>query len=176
MNYVVAPEGTYAYTVTHNNNILWDDTHLCPAHALTPDEAALFGVFALQETPEPTFNAATQAVKEVEPAFVDGAWAQQWSVVELAPEEVAAIDAGRVAALWQAAHDIEFNAISGSAVGLIVLGVMQGKPKCMAVQLWIKSLWSLYYERKASGSKETDFSRVGGCPHSVPELMAELGV
>lgn len=82
----------------------------------------------------------------------------------------------RVASLWQAAHDLEYNAISGSAIGLITLGVLQAKPKCLAVQGWIKSIWTEYYVRKASGSADTDFSLAGKCPHSVPELMAELGL
>lgn len=82
----------------------------------------------------------------------------------------------RVAALWQAAHDYEFAQVSGSAIGLLAMGVMMGKPKCLAVQGWIKSIWAEYYTRKASGSTSTDFSQAGPCPHSVPELMAELGV
>lgn len=61
MIYIVAPEGAYAYTVNHGNNILWDYNHLCPAHALTPDEAAQFGVHPLTEVPAPAFDPATQA-------------------------------------------------------------------------------------------------------------------
>jgi hypothetical protein len=56
------------------------------------------------------------------------------------------------------------------------MGVLQGLPKCIAVQNWIKSVWSIYYERKATGSTDTNFNVVGQCPHSVPELMAELGI
>lgn len=85
-------------------------------------------------------------------------------------------NARRVAALWQAAHDYEFAQVSGSAIGLLAMGVMMGKPKCLAVQGWIKSIWAEYYSRKASGSTSTDFSKAGPCPHSVPELMDELGV
>lgn len=82
----------------------------------------------------------------------------------------------RVAALWQAAHDYEFQQVSGSAIGLLAMGVMMGKPKCLAVQNWIKSIWTEYYTRKATGSHDTDFSGAGQIPHSVPDLMAELGV
>lgn len=82
----------------------------------------------------------------------------------------------RVAALWQGAHDYEYAQISGSAVGLLAMGVMQSKPKCLAVQAWIKGIWTLYYQRKASASIDSDYTPAGLCPYSVPELMAELGV
>ncbi len=86
-------------------------------------------------------------------------------------------EAQRIARLWQAAHDLEYAAISGSAIGLITMGVLQGKPKCLAVQGWIKSIWETYYVRKAGTSTDCDFAIVAGaCPHSVPELIVELGV
>lgn len=84
--------------------------------------------------------------------------------------------------LWQAAHDYEYVQISGSAIGLITLGLIQGKPKCAAVQAWIRSIWTLYYMRKAAVTTAPpldvvfDFTSVGPCPYSVPELMAELGM
>lgn len=83
---------------------------------------------------------------------------------------------GREATLWQAAHNYEFAQISGSAIGLLAMGVMTGKPKCIAVQNWIKGIWTTYYTRKATGSTDYDFSVAGLCPHTVPELMEELGV
>jgi len=87
-----------------------------------------------------------------------------------------AIENQRIASLWQAAHDYEYAEVSGSAVGLLAMGVMQSKPKCIAVQNWIKSIWTEYYTRKANGSTINDYSGCGLCPYSVPELMAELGV
>lgn len=82
----------------------------------------------------------------------------------------------RIAALWQGAHDYEYAQISGSAIGLLAIGVMQAKPKCLAVQAWIKGIWALYYQRKASASTDNDYTAAGVCPYSVPDLMAELGV
>ena len=82
----------------------------------------------------------------------------------------------RVEALWQSAYDYEREQISGSAIGLLAMGVMQGKPKCLAIQNWIKSIWTEYYTRKANGSTNYDFSVAGICPHTVPELMVELGL
>lgn len=81
-----------------------------------------------------------------------------------------------ITALWQAAHDYEVAEISGSAVGLLAMGVLQGKPKCTAVQNWIKGIWTEYYTRKAGTETSTDYSVCGACPYTVPELMAELGV
>lgn len=82
----------------------------------------------------------------------------------------------RISRLWQTAHDYEFSAISGSAVGLLTIGVMQAKPKCLAVQNWIRGIWTEYYTRKGGVSDNTDYSVCGACPYSVPELMAELGL
>lgn len=100
-------------------------------------------------------------------------------VITLTPEQIVAnttaAEAKRIASLWQAAHDYEFAQVSGSAIGLLAMGVLQGLPKCIAVQNWIKSIWSVYYTRKAGTSTDTDFSIAGQCPHSVPELMVELG-
>jgi hypothetical protein len=86
------------------------------------------------------------------------------------------VEQQRIDRLWQAAHDYEFAQVSGSAIGLLAMGVMQGKPKCTAVQDWIKSIWTEYYTRKANGSTDYDYSFAGPVPYSVPELMAELGL
>lgn len=85
-------------------------------------------------------------------------------------------DSARIAALWQAAHDYEYAEVSGSAIGLLAMGVIQSKPKCLSVQGWIKGIWTEYYARKASGSTDYSFAVVGACPYSVPELMTELGL
>lgn len=90
--------------------------------------------------------------------------------------QAAAFEASRVAQLWQAAHDYEYAQVSGSAIGLLAMGVMQGLPKCLAVQGWIKTIWTEYYTRKATGSTDYSFGVAGACPHTVPELMLELGV
>ena len=82
----------------------------------------------------------------------------------------------RIEGLWQAAHDYEFASVNGSGVGLVTMGVLQGLPKALSVQLWVKSIWAEYYLRKANGSQNLDFSVVGNCPHSIPELMSELGI
>lgn len=82
-------------------------------------------------------------------------------------------------ALWQAAHDYEYAQISGSATGLLTLGVLQSKPKSAAIMTWIQSIWTLYYSRKPTVTHEwnaalLDFSSCGTIPYSIPELMAEV--
>lgn len=89
---------------------------------------------------------------------------------------LAGIEADRIASLWQAAHDYEYAQVSGSAIGLLAMGVMQAKPKCIAVQGWIRNIWAEYYARKFSTSTDYSFAVIGPCPHSVPELMVELGL
>lgn len=80
--------------------------------------------------------------------------------------------------LWQTAHDYEYSQISGSAIGMLVIGVLQELPKSLAVKEWINSIWVLYYERKAivtnGGEADLDFTVCGSAPYSVPELMAEI--
>ena len=85
-------------------------------------------------------------------------------------------------ALWQAAHDYEFAQISGSALSLLTIGVMQGKPKSLAIKSWIQDIWNLYYTRKATITNTQipnvmlDFSSCGEIPYTVPELMLEVSV
>lgn len=109
---------------------------------------------------------------------------ETWLAAGGIPVPVEAVDhsASNIAQLWQAAHDYEFARISGSAIGLVALGVAGGKAKALAVQEWLRGVWSLYYTRKAlvtGGSvieaEQLDFTGCGEIPHSIPELMAEAG-
>lgn len=98
--------------------------------------------------------------------------------------EIATRNAGiinnNIVSLWQAAHDYEYLRISGSAIGLLTLGAIQGKPKCLAVKAWINSIWTLYYTRKAAITADSvvdlDFTSCGKIPHTIPELIVEVGV
>lgn len=171
---------------------LWDLTfadvrRLCPPNISLPESPEQFeeidisdiGFETFQPVVCPPYNPTTHGSLDVAPMLSDGVWVQQWEIVPLDAETAAAnlqaAEERRVASLWQSAHDYEFAQISGSAIGLLAMGVMMGKPKCLAVQNWIKGIWTLYYTRKATGDTDTDFSGCGVCPHSVPELMAELG-
>jgi len=94
---------------------------------------------------------------------------------------LATLAAQNVQALWQAATDYEVSQISGSAIGMLAIGVLKGLPKSLAVEAWIQSIWSLYYTRKSQVTYQwdatlLDFSSCGQMPNTVPELMAELGM
>ena len=85
------------------------------------------------------------------------------------------VEARRIQILWASANQFESNAISATVASLVTRGVLQSKPKCLAVQAWVDALWTEYYARKASGSDDMNFMpAVGLCPHTVPELVAEL--
>ena len=144
------------------------------------------GYAVVFSTPQPAFDQYSQKCTEFAPQIsVKGTWEQVWLVTDLIGEELEAglarkaedeakAETSRIESLWQAAHDKEYAAISGSAIGMLALGVLQSKPKCLAVQAWIASIWTEYYNRKSSGSTDTDYSFAGDMPHSVPELMAEV--
>lgn len=134
---------------------------------------AQLGITTVEPEVPADFNYDTYTVQEITDApYVVYTKKSQEQLEELAAQK----ETARVASLWQAAHDYEYAEISGSAVGLLSMGVMQGKPKCTAVQNWIKGVWEEYYTRKAGTSTDTDYSVCGSCPYSVPELMAELGL
>ena len=83
--------------------------------------------------------------------------------------------------LWSAAHLYEYNNINGSALVLLAKGVVSGKPKALAVEAWITAIWKRYFQQKAkilngNNSFDSDFSSLGKIPHSIPALMAELGI
>jgi hypothetical protein len=128
-------------------------------------------------TPTPEFfgtcpDGAITNVPGVMGVFAQADWEQMQSD-EMIARPVPEVH--RIATLWKAAHDYEFAQISGSAIGLLAIGVLQGKPKCIAVQNWIRGIWTEYYLRKSNGSSDFDFTITGVCPHTVPELMVELG-
>ena len=80
----------------------------------------------------------------------------------------------------QAADRYTSSYISGVAIGILTIGVMQHKPKALAVTAWSSAVWAEYYARKAlvtaTSVDNHDFSSFGPIPHSVPELQAEVGL
>lgn len=82
-------------------------------------------------------------------------------------------------ALWQAADSYQTQFISSVAIGLLTIGVIQAKPKSMAVMAWTQALWAEYYTRKAQVTWDSpeslfDFSSCGPMPYTVPELQVEV--
>ena len=115
-------------------------------------------------------------------------WAARINAVRLTPEQVddwlaaqdAALVADKIEALWAAADAYTMGYISGVAIGLLTLGVIQGKPKALAVSAWSSGVWDTYYSRKALVTPESaldlDYSSHGPIPYTVPELREELGL
>ncbi len=76
--------------------------------------------------------------------------------------------------LWQAATDYEAQFIANAGFSLVTLGVIQNKPKALAVQTWLQSLWTDYQTRKTDiQNASTDFSNNGPMPFTIAELMSE---
>jgi len=140
------------------------------------------------DAPQPAHDAYAEYVTQLSPVLtVKGHYEQQWSVSPLTGEDLAAAqerkllddttkESQRIQSLWQAAHDYEYAAINGSAIGLVTIGIMKGLPKSIAMQAWIQSIWNEYYTRKANLSTDFTFDELGVCPHTIPELMVELGL
>ena len=141
--------------------------------------------------PQPTYDPITQGVREVAPELVNGHWEQRWEVVVLDAAQVTANQAAKVAsdakkvadkiqALWSAANDYTTSYISGVAIGILTVGVIQNKTKCLTVAGWSGAVWHEYYVRKAAVTADSvvnlDFSSFGTMPFSVPELQAEVGM
>ena len=112
-------------------------------------------------------------------AFVIEPWWQEQVTADQAAQDDAKVTA-KIESLWAAADAYTSSYISGVAVGLLTIGVMQGKPKALAVSAWSSAVWDDYYARKAlvtvSSVDNLDFSSHGPMPHSVPELREELGL
>lgn len=140
----------------------------------------------------PQYDPKLQIATETTPIQTSkGHWEQAWVITDKSAEQLAAEAASQAiadaqlieskrASLWAAADKYTSNYISGVAVGLLTMGVMQQKPKALAVTAWSSSIWDAYYQRKAlitpTSIDDHDFSSFGPIPHSVPELRAELGL
>lgn len=86
----------------------------------------------------------------------------------------------KVQQLWAAADAYASNRISGVAIGILTLGVMQQLPKSLAIAGWSASLWNEYYVRKtaitATSEVNFDFSTFGNLPFTIPEMQVEVGM
>lgn len=146
-------------------------------------------VFAV---PKPAYNAISQTAVEVSPMVSSkGHYEQVWKIVDLSAEQTAANQlesdkqaeekiASKIELLWKAADTYTSAYISGVAIGILTLGVIQQKPKALAVSAWSSSVWDMYYTRKslvtADSVDDLDFSSAGAMPFTVPELKAEIGL
>ncbi len=148
------------------------------------------GVFPLVGV-EPEYDSITQALVEIEAEEVSGVWTRKWEIVTLPEEQVLIneankliedekIRARKIEALWAATDKYVTGYISGVAFSILAIGVMQAKPKALAVAAWSSTIWTEYYVRKADITLESidnyDFTSFGAIPHSIPELQIEIGL
>lgn len=69
----------------------WDDNNYCTPEALVRDgKADQFGVVPMLEVAAPGHDPITQSLNQSTPLFVGGQWVQQWEVIALSPEQIAA--------------------------------------------------------------------------------------
>jgi hypothetical protein len=179
---------------------LWKSQIEAPG-VLTDEYLASVG-YKLVTQVHPTFNPITHSAKPNVPVLENGTWVQYFAVEPLDPAIVAnncysltsmtpeitailetagfltriqgEIEVRRISRLWQAAHDYESKGVTSTVAILLMRGIVSGKPKALAVQAWVDSIWAEYYTRKASGSDNFNFSPIGPCPHTVRELSEEL--
>lgn len=180
-------KGTGQYPVTEQEIRIANQNTSFPVPFIAPDEYALVFPFPL-----PTYNSITERVVETSPELtVLGTYEQRWQVLPL-DQEQASLNAARAAseatdlvnkkieALWKAADTYVSGYISGIAIGILTIGVLQQKPKSLAVTNWSSSVWTEYYTRKAlvtpTSIDNHDFSSFGKMPYSVPELQEEIGI
>lgn len=90
--------GTAAAPIGERGNIEWDDTHFCPASALTSEEAVQFRVVPLYDNGRPAFDPLTQSCQRNGTEMVGRQWRYKWEVSPLSPEQ---IEATRKAAIPQ---------------------------------------------------------------------------
>ena len=129
---------------------------------------------------EPTYDAVTQRLVGPSYQLDTGEIKRIYAVEDLSIDELSAKTAEKIDVLWSAADRYVNSYISGVAIGLLTLGVVQAKPKALAVTAWSSAVWDAYYTRKAAvtatSADDLDFSTFGPMPHTVPELRSELGL
>lgn len=90
MKYVLAPDNIFQRFILPGEVVQFGDRCKTTAERLTAGEAAEYGVSKLKLATPLAFDALTQSISEVDPALIDGEWAQQWAVLPLSEGEQAA--------------------------------------------------------------------------------------
>ena len=143
-------------------------------------------------SPQPTYDSLHEYVAEIDPVLTSkGHYEQAWEIKPLSPEQIAintdpaikeaadaAIISAKVEELWQAADKYVTSYISGVAIGILTIGVIQQKSRAVAISDWSNLIWSEYYTRKAAITVDSelnlDFSSFGPIPFTIPELKEEV--
>ena len=152
---------------------------------ITDDMLEALHIFPIVPVPPPVIDALTQRLEVVAPVLNEGVWIQQWTVRAATEAEQADYlvqqedkKTNKIEHLWQAADAYVTGHISGVAIGILTIGVMQGKPKAQTISDWSNRIWTEYYRRRAEITADSvldlDFSSFGSIPHTIPELQAEV--
>lgn len=140
------------------------------------------------ESPAPTVSEYQTAFKNGVKQDIYGNWIWDWDINWMSDAEITSYVATKTIAdaakiqtkidsLWASANSYVNGYISGLAVTILAVGIIQKKPKALAVSQWSDAIWAEYYNRKAgitaTSNVEYSFDSFGAIPYTVPELMAE---
>lgn len=158
---------------------------------LSTDDWDVLGIDPVLAAPVPEITEHQSVARNGAVLDSLGNWVYAYVIEELTTEQIAAYEAtkaaedaekvaNKVQTLWEAADKYTSGYISGVAIGILTIGVIQSKPKALAVSGWSSQVWGEYYTRKALVTVDSidnyDFSEFGPMPHSVPELQVEVGL
>lgn len=91
MNYIqLDSKNIISKYVDENATVVWSDKHFQSAGSLSEEERIALKIFPVEDTSIPTYNTAVESVKELTPAFIDGAWKKRWEVIDLTPAQIEA--------------------------------------------------------------------------------------
>lgn len=95
-------EGNFLRLISAGLPIEWDENNYCTAFALEAEKKAdNFRVWPLYSAAKPSFNSLTHRLEETDPKPINGMWTEQWKVVPLTSEEIAAQTKHVIAAKWE---------------------------------------------------------------------------
>lgn len=181
MSYIQTHEdGSYSANIPEGIPIYWDSQNFCTVEALVFDgKAEQFRVYPLTTVSAPSHDAMTQGVRALDPAVVDGAWTQQWEVVDLSPEQIAANQAAAATAMIQACDKALTDHLDATAKNRrydnrITCAVRAGYPgpfqsEGVAFALWMDTCNALAYQFLAEIQAGTR-----PLPTDPQQLIAEL--
>ena len=90
MRYVQVRNGVFERHVIDTEPTQWDENNYCLARKLSPDRAAMLGVYKLKIVTPPYFDIATQKLVEKDAVLIDGQWTQVYAVEDMTEEEAQA--------------------------------------------------------------------------------------
>lgn len=173
-------DGSYSANIPEGTPIYWDSQNFCTVEALVFDgKAEQFRVYPLTPVIAPSYDVMTQEVRTLDPAVVDGEWTQQWEVVDLPPEQIAANQAAAAAAMIAACDKALTDHLDATAKtrrydNRITCAVRAGYPgpfqaEGQAFALWMDECNALAYQFLAEIHAGTR-----PMPSDPLELIAEL--